>query len=166
MARLVLVGLPGVGKSTLARTLAEEWGCAAVDTDDLLALAVGAPASQYLRERGEADFRRRELDALRAALGADAVVATGAGVVTTPAARALLAGELTIWLDADDEVLVARVADGERPLLGEEHAGALARLRAERSAWYREVSRGRVDATGSPDEVRDRVLDQVRAVDA
>jgi shikimate kinase len=164
MARLVLVGLPGAGKTTLGRLLAERWACGLVDTDDVLADLVGVSAPQYLREWGEPSFRERELDALRQALDSHDVVSTGAGIVTTSAARELLAGELTLWLDADDEVLVERVRDGERPLLGDDHRASLARLRVQREPWYREVARGRVDSSGSPDEVVALALDEVRSV--
>jgi shikimate kinase len=159
VARLVLVGLPGVGKSTLATVLAEQWRCSAVDTDDLIAAAAGEPAAQYLQEHGEDEFRRRELEALRRAIASDAVVATGAGVVTTAPARALMADETVVWLDCDDEVLAVRVGPGQRPLLGHDHASAIARLRNEREPWYESVAQRRVDASGTPDEVASRVLD-------
>ncbi len=87
------------------------------------------------------------------------MVATGAGIVTREAARELITGANAIWLDVDDATLLERVASGERPLLGSDHAESLRRLRAEREAWYRACSRTRIDASGSIDDVLERVLD-------
>jgi shikimate kinase len=159
VARLVLVGLPGVGKTTVANALAVHWSCEVIDTDVLISTSVAMPSAQYLRQFGETHFRERELDALRTALIGDAVVATGAGVVTTAPARELISREFAIWLDADDETLSERVAEGDdRPLLGDDRSEGVRRLRAERETWYRESSRVRVSATGTLDEVLDRVL--------
>lgn len=163
MGHLVLVGLPGVGKTTLSRALAERWHTGALDTDDVLASAVGTSAAQYLRDEGEAKYRSRELEALRAALdeASDAVIATGGGIVCTPGARAALCEEFTLWLDCDDEVILARLGDGDRPLLAAGPAEELARLRSEREAWYREVARGRIDTSASLDEVVAHVAREV-----
>jgi shikimate kinase len=159
VARLVLVGLPGVGKTTVAKVLAERWGAEAIDTDVLIAASVAMPSAQYLRQFGETHFRERELDALRTALLGDAVVATGAGIVTTASARELISREFAIWLDADDETLSERVSTSDdRPLLGDDRAEGVRRLRAERETWYRETSRVRISATGTPDEVLERIL--------
>jgi shikimate kinase len=158
VARLVLVGLPGVGKSTVAQALAERWRCDALDTDDVIAIAVAMPAAQYLREFGESHFRERELEALHSALESDAIIATGAGIVTSERARQLIEREFAIWLDVEDDTLLERVALGERPLLGDDHAKGLKRLRGEREKWYRESARVRVDAAGSLDEVLDRIV--------
>jgi shikimate kinase len=160
----VLIGLPGVGKTTLARALGEYWSCPVIDTDEALAATVGAPAAQYLREHGETEFRERELEALRDALTSDAVVATGAGIVMTPAARALIGEKLTLWLDSDDDTLLLRVGEGERPLLGDDHATALKDLRRRREPWYRASARVRVDTSGSLDEVLKDVLRQVESL--
>jgi shikimate kinase len=164
VARLVLVGLPGVGKTTVARLLAGQWHCDAVDTDDLLSESVGCAAPEYLRREGVAAFRQAELSALREALKGDGVVATGGGVVTTPDARAMLVEEVTLWLDCDDATLIPRLGGVERPLLGDDPEASLRRLRLEREGYYREVSRASVDASGDPHEVATRVSDALSEV--
>ena len=60
---------------------------------------------------------------------------------------------ILVWLDAPDEVLVARAASGGRPLLGSNHALRLAELRDERSPFYTAASCCRVDSSGELDEV-------------
>jgi shikimate kinase len=153
------VGLPGVGKTTMADALAERWGCEAIDTDALISTSVAMPSAQYLRQFGETHFRERELDALCSALVRDAVVATGAGIVTTASARELISREFAIWLDVDDDTLIERVATGDdRPLLGDDRSEGVRRLRGEREKWYRESSRVRVQATGTLDDVLERIL--------
>lgn len=147
-----------MGKSTVARALGERWGCEVLDTDELIADSVAMSAPDYLRTFGEMHFREREFDALCDAIESKAVVATGAGIVTHERARELIVRENTIWLDADDDTLLERVALGERPLLGSDHGESLRRLRAEREGWYRANSRARIDASGSIDEVLERVL--------
>jgi shikimate kinase len=164
VAHLVLVGLPGTGKTTLARALADQRHAEALDTDDLLALSVGVGVAQYLREEGEARFREREVEALRVALecGADAVIATGGGIVCSAQARETLRDEFTLWLDCDDEVILSRLGEVERPLLAERPAEALATLRRERTAWYDEVARARIDTSAS---IEDALKQVSRAVE-
>ena len=164
MARVVLVGLPGVGKTSVAQALSSRWGCPVLDTDEEFQNECGRTASQFLVEEGEAAFRECEVRILRRALDGDVVVATGGGVVTSPAARELLTHEVTLWLDCDDEVILARVIDTERPLLGEDHALALANLRERRQDWYEGVSRARIDASGTLDEVIEQVARRVGEV--
>ncbi|HUV57406.1 MAG TPA: shikimate kinase [Acidimicrobiales bacterium] len=157
MSRLVLVGLPGVGKSSVAQTMAQRWGCEWVDTDDVIARLVERSAADFLREAGEPAFRQQELLALYSSLGVDNVVATGGGVVTTPEGRRLLSEATTIWLDCADEVILSRIVDGDRPLLQGDPQGGLTRLRREREAWYRAVSLARIEASGTLEDVSTRI---------
>ena len=165
MTALVLVGLPGSGKTSVGEAVARRLGWTYLDTDDLLAHSTGGTAAQFLRENGEAAFRREECDALEVALRGDAVVATGGGIVTSTDARELLKRHRTIWLDCDDQVLIERVLDGDRPLLTGDRGEAMARLRLEREPWYREVSLARVDSSGRLDDVVERVLLEAERAD-
>lgn len=164
MARLVLVGLPGVGKTSVAQRIAQQWHCEALDTDEVFLAHVGVTPADYLRAHDEPMFRLREVDALATALATTGVVATGGGVVVTPHARELLSREVTVWLDCDDDVLLDRLGDVDRPLLDHDPDAALALLRAQRTPWYEEVSKVRVDASGSLDVVARTVMDQAKAL--
>ena len=166
MARVVLVGLPGAGKSSVALVLARAWGCGVVDTDDEVAQRAGVGVAELLRSHGESALRKLELDVVSDLKHRDVVVATGGGVVATLGARELLKELPTVWLDCDDEVLVARLGDGDRPLLGDDWSTSIARLRALRTPWYEEVARARVDASGTVEQVADRVVAAIEAVDA
>jgi shikimate kinase len=160
----VLVGLPGVGKSSVATVIAEQWHCEALDTDEVFLAHNDVTPATFLRTHDEASFRLREVDALATALNSNGVVATGGGVVCTPHGRELLARALTVWLDCDDDVLLERLGEVDRPLLGEDPEVALAQLRVERSSWYEEVSKVRVDASSSLEEVARAVMDETKAM--
>lgn len=161
MALVVLVGLPGSGKTTAGRALAQAVGTAFVDTDAVFLDLEGVSVQDFLRAHDESEFRERELLALHHALSSSAVVATGGGVVTTETARRLLEHELTVWLDCPDAVLVTRVSDGDRPLLGEDPSSRLIELRERRDPWYDEVSRIRVDSSQPLDQLVTQLLDVV-----
>lgn len=152
MARVVLVGLPLVGKTTLANALARRWNCEAIDTDALIVERAGLSVATLFETEGEASFRQRECQALQDALATDAVVATGGGIVTSAAARDFLRQAPTVWLDADDAALLQRLSSDERPLLRDDPRGAIALLRAAREAHYAEVAGLCIDATLDLDE--------------
>lgn len=142
--RVVLVGLPGAGKSTTGRRLAKILGVSFADTDDLVETATGRPVPTIFAESGEATFRAAEAEAIRTALTAfDGVLALGGGALTTPATReALVAAQVpVVLLRAPIKTLALRVGDGRtRPLLAEDPVDRLTALATEREPTYREVA--------------------------
>src|SRR3982750_2090111 len=117
---LVLVGLMGVGKSTVGRRLAKRLGLPFVDSDSAIEDAAGySPAEMYERF-GEADFRDGERRLVARLIdGEISVIATGGGVFIDPRTRKLLNERAnTIWLDAPVDVLADRTSHRDtRPLL-------------------------------------------------
>jgi shikimate kinase len=164
VARLVLVGLPGVGKTSVAKEIAAHWHCEALDTDEVFLAHAGVTPAAFLRSNDEPSFRLREVDALATALNSSGVVATGGGVVSTPRGRELLTNAVTVWLDCDDDVLLDRLGDVDRPLLGYDPEVTLVQLRAARTPWYEEVSKVRVDASGSVADVARTVMAEAKAL--
>lgn len=162
MSRAVLVGMPGVGKTTVGRALAVQLNCAFLDLDELLEESVGTSAAEYLREHGEEAFRVAEFSALRVALHADAVVSCGGGTVTYQPSRELLQGHpCVIWLTAPLATLESRVTNGDRPLLGTNPGEALAALWNARRSLYEEVAAFTVDGDRSPQVVVEEIMDHV-----
>ncbi len=149
---IVLVGPMGSGKSTVGRDLARHFGLPHRDTDSAVASKARCSVDEIFRRSGEADFRRREAEALLEILaGPRSVVSTGGGIVVSPANRLVLCGHdcLVVWLDADVDALVKRVHGGRgRPLLQGDVESNLATKVRERAAFYEEVSDMKIDTTG------------------
>ena len=152
-SRVSLVGLPGVGKSTVGRRLAKHLGIPFTDCDSLIERRLGEPIASFFEREGEAAFRDAEQELLREVIESSAsqgaVIATGGGVVLREANRKLLRERtLCIWLDARPESLLERLGrNNRRPLLRVADPKArLVELAREREPWYAEAATLKVEA--------------------
>ena len=140
--QIVLVGLSGVGKSTVGRELAERLGWPLIDTDDMITEHEGMTPAQLIEERGEAPFRQFEESAIaRAAESVPAIIATGGGAFLSARSRSALGKHGFIcYLDATPGEIARRISassdDVQRPLLGEDMEARLHELDIERRPYY------------------------------
>ncbi len=137
---IALVGLMGVGKSTVGRRLAARLGLPFQDGDEVIEEAAGMSVSDIFAELGEAEFRAGEARVMRRLLEAPRMVlATGGGAVLNAETRALLATRATtVWLKADLAVVASRVQRRDtRPLLrGKDPVQALSAMAEVRYPVY------------------------------
>jgi shikimate kinase len=96
---LVLVGIPGSGKSAVAAVLARAWRRPVVEVDDLVEAELGAPAEEVFAG-GESAYREVEEQVSLAALTEPGIVALSSGAVDSVAVRDSLAGLPVVWLRA------------------------------------------------------------------
>lgn len=140
-AHVILVGLPGAGKTTVGRSLARLLSRPFLDFDVELERRAGMTVSEIFRLHGESHFRRLEFELTqRVAESEGAVLAPGGGWIVVPGAMALLRppGRM-IYLRVTPEVAILRIGEGRsrRPLLqGPGLATVLRRLNAEREPAY------------------------------
>jgi shikimate kinase len=140
---LVLVGLMGVGKSTVGRRLARRLGLSFVDSDAEIEDAAGYPAAEIFERFGERDFRDGERR-LVARLVEDEVrvIATGGGAYVDPTTRKLLNERaITVWLDAPVDILAERTSrrDTRAQLRNGNPKAVLQKLDEERRPSYSEA---------------------------
>ena len=165
---MVLVGMMGAGKTTVARALAGRLGRPVLDSDTEVERRTGTTV-QALWAAGQVErFRALESEVLRDALRSEvpSVVAAAGGVVLDPASRGLLERHWpVVWLRARPATLSRRVGDGAgRPLLAGDPRGALARLDRERRPLYAEVADLVIDVDGlGVERVADLVLEALDA---
>jgi shikimate kinase len=140
---IALVGLSGVGKSSVGRRLAIALGMPFRDADLEVEAAAGRPIAEIFQQYGEAAFRDGERRVIARLLAEPPhVLATGGGAFMNPGTRALLKAQaISIWLKADIEILARRVGRKEnRPLLaGKDPLDALAAQARDRYPVYAEA---------------------------
>ena len=138
---IVLIGMMGVGKSSVGRRLAARLGIPFVDADGEIEKAAGMSISDIFARHGEADFRSGEARVIARLLeGGPQVLATGGGAVMNPDTRAAIRAKgVSIWLSAEFDLLMRRInkRKSERPMLQTaDPAATLRRLLAEREPIY------------------------------
>jgi shikimate kinase len=139
---VVLVGPPGAGKSTVAEELATRLGVTVRDTDSDIEAATGSSVQDIFIDRGEAEFRALEEEAVAGALADhDGVLALGGGAVLSDRTRQRLRDHRVIFLDVGLTTAVRRVGLGTgRPLLLGNVRAQLKQLMDARTVLYREVA--------------------------
>jgi shikimate kinase len=164
---VVLVGLMGVGKSTVGRRLARRLGVPFVDSDSAIEDASGFSAAEVYERYGERDFRdgERRLVA-RLVEGEVRVIATGGGAYIDSTTRKLLNERaITIWLDAPVDILAERTSRRDtRPLLrNSDPKGTLERLSDERRPSYEEAHIHIKSGNGAHRDVVDSIVAALEA---
>jgi shikimate kinase len=164
---LVLVGLPGSGKSTVGALVAAQLGVGFTDLDHQIAALAGAPVAEIFTTRGESAFRELEREAMDAALlGDPRVIAPGGGWAAQPGNLAAADGRaLVAYLAISPEAAARRLeGDTSRPLL----AGAaqpremLEKLLLAREPFYRLAGLELDAESGPPEFVAEAVVAAVR----
>jgi shikimate kinase len=159
--RLVVVGPPGAGKSTVGRLVADALGVGFRDTDADVEAAAGESIADIFVLHGEEDFRARERDAVVRALAEhDGVLAVGGGAVLDERTRADLRGRPVLHLEVSLASAAPRVGlTGSRPLLLGNPRKQWLELAQARLPLYAEVASITVSTDGrTPEQVRDAVL--------
>ena len=141
---IVLVGLMGVGKTTVGRHLATTLSLPFRDADEEIERAACRTVAEIFAERGEAEFRDGERRVIARLLTQEPphVLAFGGGAFMHAETRALVAAEaVSVWLKADVQLLARRVArKTTRPLLhGKDPLAVLSALAEARHPFYAEA---------------------------
>ena len=159
---LVLVGMMGVGKSTIGRKLAQLLGLPFHDADEEIEAAAQLSVAEIFERFGEAHFRDGERRVIARLLEAGAgVLATGGGAFVQPDTRPLFHRKgIAILLDSDVDTLVDRVSRKDtRPLLrGGNPKAIITELKASREAAYAEAPIKVMSDTGPHGEAVNRIL--------
>lgn len=162
---VVLVGLMGVGKSTVGRRLASLLGRDFVDADEEIEKAAHMSISEIFAEFGEAYFRDGERRVIARLMDErHGVIATGGGAFVNDETRGLiLEHAIAVWIDADIATLVERTARrNTRPLLKQgDPREILTRLYAERQPYYAQAPIHVRSDNGPHNHTANRILEAI-----
>ncbi len=139
---VALVGMMGVGKTSVGRRLAAKLGLPFRDGDTEIEQDTGRSVAELFAQEGEAGFRARERQAMRRLLtGGPLVLATGGGAFMDAETRRVMRNRaVSVWLRCDLPLLLRRLdACTDRPLLRGDPAGVLQRLMTQRHPVYAEA---------------------------
>jgi shikimate kinase len=165
---IVLVGMMGVGKSSVGRRVANALGCPFVDADDAIEESAQMRISEIFDRFGEDYFRDGERRVIARLIDESVgcqVIATGGGAFCNEETRELILDKaIAVWLDSDIDTLVERTGrKNNRPLLKQgDPRDILTRLRDERKEAYARAPIHVLSGRGPHNETVNKVLEGIR----
>lgn len=167
---VILVGLPGAGKTTVGRLVAERLGVRFADVDALIEERVGLPIPRIFSDRGEESFREYERDIVAELVASDRprVIAPGGGWAAQPQSLDSVAGRaLTVYLETTPATAAVRARNGVlRPLLGADegaYEGRITELHRTRQRYYSRCDLSVSTDGRTPVEVAQEVVELARS---
>ncbi len=165
---IYLVGMMGVGKTSVGEAVAKELSYRFLDTDDLITKIQGQAITEIFAQQGETYFRELETKVLEElSTYTRTVVATGGGIILKPENWSFLQQGLVVWLNANVDLLMERLAQDEsRPLLQTENPRqTLERLLEQRRSRYAQADlQINIDAGESPSAIALQVINKIPSV--
>ena len=165
--RLVFVGAPGSGKTTIGKQVAEKLGVEFIDVDNEIEMDEKTTISDIFVQKGEAYFRQLEREKISDLLNTfNGVLSLGGGSVLDETTRQALAIAPVVWLKVSSGDASSRVGLGlSRPVLMGNVRSTLVKLLEERTPLYEEVADWEIDTSKkSIEEVVQEVLLQTSEV--
>jgi shikimate kinase len=165
--RLVFVGAPGSGKTTIGKQVAQKLGVEFIDVDNEIEMDEKTTISDIFVKKGEAYFRQLERTKISELLNSfNGVLSLGGGSVLDETTRQALAIAPVVWLKVSSGDASSRVGLGlSRPVLMGNVRSTLVKLLEERTPLYEEVADWEIDTSGkSIEEVVQEVLLQTSEV--
>lgn len=159
LLNLILVGMPGCGKSTVGNLIAEALGRKFIDADDALTEHIGRTPADIINSDGEAEFRRIESETLAdLCKQSSLVIATGGGAVTINENYNIIRqNAIVIWLERDLE----RLPTKNRPI---SQNNSLAALYEKRAPMYERFSDKKQKSTEIPALTAEKIIGLFKSV--
>ena len=162
MRNIVLIGMPGCGKTKVGEELSRRLKVPLVDTDQLVELRQERTIPEIFAQDGEAAFRDMESDAARRAAGmAGVVIATGGGMVLREENMRMLAATGIIFFRDRPLEEIAGENHAGRPLIGTDR-DRLYQIYTERIELYRKYAQYTISHTDTPEEAAERIAELYR----
>jgi shikimate kinase len=162
---IYLIGMMGVGKTTIGQLLADKLNYRFLDTDLIIETAANKTINEIFEREGEVSFRLIETEVLGEVSNyIRTVISTGGGIVLNPKNWSYLHYGLIIWLNAPLELLIKRLAqDRSRPLLKEVDLKLkLESLLEQRKPLYGQADLSiEIEANQTPEEITTEIIKQI-----
>lgn len=152
--KVVLVGAPGSGKTTIGKLLAAALAVEFIDTDEEIERNANKSISEIFIDEGESKFRELEAQQVAHAIeNHQGVISLGGGAVLNATTRKLLKSVPTLWLEVSQQAAASRVGLAQaRPVLVGNVRAKLVQLLQERTPLYQEVASFKIDTSDKNEE--------------
>ncbi len=141
---IAIIGMRGVGKSSLARRIASAYKLPCLDTDRLIAKKIGSELAPFIIKNGWSAFRQVEAEVIADAMQHRRVIALGGGAIETESVREILKEKaIVLWIAAEASTIITRLknAKKKRPsLTGKSHEEEVPEVLARRNPLYKELA--------------------------